>query len=53
MEDIKALLEEYATQDDKIKESDEKVYTAYKKVSETTQGECCCGSLAALCCCGL
>ncbi len=51
--DVKSLLVEYATQH-KANENEEKIYTAYsKKLGDTTQGECCCGSLGALCCCGL
>lgn len=52
--DVKTLLTEYAVQDCANQEECEQVYTAYsKKLSDTTQGECCCGSLGALCCCGL
>ena len=53
--DVKELLAEYAVQDQKQPENVdlEKTYVAYKKLSDTTQGECCCGSLGALCCCGL
>ena len=46
------LLVEYSNQDNQ-KEDNEKVYTAYKTLGETTQGECCCGTLGALCCCGI
>lgn len=50
---VKSLLAEYAVQDNE-QESEEKVYTVYsKKLGDTTQGECCCASLGALCCCGL
>jgi hypothetical protein len=48
-----SLLVEYSNQD-KQKEENEKVYTAYDKLlRDTTQGECCCGTLGALCCCGI
>lgn len=50
--DAMSLLVEYANQDNKSEEN-EKVYTAHKKLSDTTQGECCCGTLGALCCCGI
>ena len=50
--DAMSLLVEYSNQDNQ-NEVNEEVFTAYKKLSDTTQGECCCGSLAALCCCGI
>ena len=50
--DLMNLLVEYSNQDNQ-KEENDKVYTAYKKLSDTTQGECCCGTLGALCCCGI
>ena len=50
--DAMSLLVEYSNQDNQ-KEENEKVYTAYKTLGETTQGECCCGTLGALCCCGI
>ena len=52
--EVKDLLAEYANQDNKIEENGEQVYVAYsKKLGDTTQGECCCASMGALCCCGL
>lgn len=42
------LLTEYASQENTEKTNSEQEYIAY-----TTQGECCCTSLCALCCCGL
>lgn len=50
--DLMNLLVEYSNQENNNEDS-EKVYTAYKKLADTTQGECCCGSLGALCCCGI
>ena len=51
---VKDLLREYSAQENESKENIEHLYTAYdKKLSDTTQSECCCGSLAAVCCCGL
>ena len=47
------LLSEYAAQENATKTENEQMYTAYKNLSDTTQGECCCASLGALCCCGL
>lgn len=47
------LLAEYSDQEKETKTEKEQVYTAYKTLGETTQGECCCTSLCALCCCGL
>ena len=46
------LLVEYSNQDNQ-KEENEKVYTAYKTLCETTQAESCCVTLGALCCCGI
>ena len=47
--EVKSLLNEYANQEENTQE-----YTAYSKtLGETTQGECCCASLGALCCCGM
>ena len=50
--DAMSLLVEYSNQDNQNEEN-EKVYTAHKKLSDTTQSECCCGTLGALCCCGI
>ena len=48
-----SLLAEYSAQEDESKTENEQIYTAYKKLSDTTQGECCCTTLCAVCCCGL
>ena len=47
------LLSNYSDQEKVSKSEAEQEYTAYKKLSDTTQGECCCSSLCAVCCCGL
>ena len=47
------LLTEYASQENTEKTNSEQEYIAYKTLGATTQGECCCTSLCALCCCGL
>ena len=49
--ELNKLMNEYANQENSVEETE---YTVYgKTLGETTQGECCCASLGALCCCGI
>lgn len=50
---VNDLMNEYEAQEVETRTENEQLYTAYKKLGETTQGECCCASLCGLCCCGL
>ena len=54
LKDMKELLGEYAAQVPTESDVEEQLYTVCsKKLGDTTQGECCCASLGALCCCGM
>ena len=50
--DVLNAIAKYENQD-LDENNNERLYVAYKRLADTTQGECCCGTLGALCCCGL
>ena len=57
MSDNKSIfdfLADYFEQGNTFKSETEQEYTAYKRLGDMTEVDCCCDSLcAALCCCGM